>query len=560
MSDPHKTHKPLKKPSLEELKQYSNDGTKPATIAPDFVSLDNTRNSKTNSPQNSHNLYVTIVIVLVLLVSLGVNFISLRQIQTLTTQNQDNTTVLNNLSKRLGLTENEIQDLNKPAVSPDEIVQKALKSVVVIEKRLDAQTVSDIRNYTRDQYVSRIEDKDALNQAAPAKELWEQLGSGVVLSSDGAIVTNKHIVATNGQYRIRTIDDQTYPIQRTMLHPYEDLAIIQAADQNTGDSGNKDLGLVPIQIETTQPQTGDEIYALGHPAKLSFSVTKGIVSNPNRNFTAAVDDYLNNLKLPEILRRAYFNNSGQEALLPLFLNSDLSQASVLQHSAPINLGSSGGAIINTQGKLVGINTFGIQREDSETYNLIPNLENPYQAIDALDQIQNKIVQGYTPGSDFNSNGAIKAEVVAKIWQQYQAATKNNSKFEVAYLGFYVASFTQTQAALLGYPINYGVQISHPVDKVYNYDLPAIDPNGPAKDSGLKEGDILNSVDGMNLDINNDLGKILATKKPSDTVKLGYYRLGGDKKWVKNEINITLGALAAWNDDSLKDLTLGNISL
>ncbi len=584
MSNTHKNSKP----SLDQLKKMSNlsqntviepnqNKTQPVThktqsqsdiIRSGHQAAAQTHKQRTTEqPKVSHTKKsswyqnkMLWIVVGILLFSLGLNMLTISETQKLSAKNQESTQLLNNLSKRLGLTETEVKDLNSPVASPAEIVQSALKSVVLIEKQIDSIQMSQLRDNVKDQYVSGS-DKDIFNQAAPAKDLWESLGSGVILASSGEIITNKHIVATGGNYRAKTYDGKIFTLSRAMLHPYEDLAIViaQKNTDSTQANGN-DLGLTPINFQTEPVKPGDEIYALGHPLKLSFSVSKGVVSNPNRNFGAELDNYLENIRLPEVLRRAYFDKSGQESLLPLFLNSDLAEANLLQHSAAISLGSSGGAIIDTQGKLLGINTFGVQRQDSDTYNLVPNLENVYQAPENLQEVTNKITQGYTPGSDFNINGAIKADVVQRIWKEYQQSVENKTKFGVPYLGFYVANYGQSQAALLGLPISHGVQIVQPADKIYKYDLPAIDPNGPAKDSGLKDNDIVAAIDDTELSQANDIGKILSSKKSGDAIKITYYRQNGDKNWDKNETNFTLGFLPAFDEENLKNLKLGDISL
>jgi S1-C subfamily serine protease len=552
-----------KKPSLQLLRQTFekvSQSTKP--IAEPIINIIQTENIKKqpqikqqNKKTNIPTLILLVLLAAFLILSLSLNLFELAQTQTNNQKIQDSNQQLANLSKRLGLTEGEIDNLNKSANSPNEIIQESLKSIVIIEKLLPAQTMEQIKTNIKDQYLSRPEDKDAINKSGASKDLWEQLGSGIILSKEGSIITNKHIVASNGTYRIQTFDGQIFRIERTMLHPYEDIAILEIVDQNKSN-----LNLKPMEIETSEPKAGDEIYALGHPAKLSFSVTKGIISNPERNFSALIDNYLSDIKLPEVLKRVYFNESGQDQLLPVFLNSDFAHASYLQHSADIDFGSSGGAIVNTQGKLLGINTFGIQKSESETYNLAPNLENPYQAINNLDETKNKIIIGYTPSSNFNLNGAIKTGVVSQIWKQYLEAKKLNKVLEVPYLGFYVTSFSDSQAALFGYPINYGLQISRLSDKVYNYDLPAIDPLGPAKNSGLQEGDILASVDGVTLDATHDIGTILSTKQPNQEIQIGYFRQNSEKIWTSYETKFSLGSLSAWNEESLKTLSLGNINL
>jgi len=569
MSHPHKTNKP----SLDQLKKMGNftentvidfNQNQANTVKPSPEPAPKMENKSVKTGHSSNNIWfknkIIWAVIAVLFLSLGVNFIIIGETQSLAAKNQETNQFLNNLSKRLGLTEAEIQNLNSPVASPTEVVQTALKSVVLIQKEISGEDMSQIRESVKVQYFSES-DQDIVNLAAQTKNLWESLGSGVVLASTGEIITNKHIVGSSGNYRAKTFDGQTFALTRAMLHPYEDLAIV-VAQKNTDldQSANPNLDLIPIVFQTEGVKTGDEIYALGHPLKLSFSVSKGVVSSPNRNFTAELDNYFENLRLPEILRRAYFDKSGQESLLPLFLNSDLAQANLLQHSAAISLGSSGGAIIDTQGKLLGINTFGVQRQDSDTFNLVPNLENVYQAPENLEEVASKVTQGFTPGSDFNINGAVKVEVVARVWQEYQQSRESNTKFGVPNLGFYVASYTQSQAALLGFPVNHGVQIVRPSDRIYKYDLPAVDPNGPAKDSGLLESDILAAIDGVELSLQNDIGTILSTKKPGQSVKISFYRQNGDRNWDKNDTSLTLGFLPAFDEENLKDLKLGEIQL
>ncbi|MFV2100116.1 trypsin-like peptidase domain-containing protein [Micromonospora sp. LOL_024] len=149
-------------------------------------------------------------------------------------------------------------------------------------------------------------------------------GSGVVLSADGYVLTNNHVVAGGGNtVRVIFADGTSADAQIVGTDPKTDLAVLKAdgvSDLQPATFGDSDA-----------MQVGDQVLALGSPLGLQGSVTAGILSARDRTIQAG---------------------SGQQ--LPGQAVSSIS--GLLQTDAPINPGNSGGALVNTRGEVIGINT------------------------------------------------------------------------------------------------------------------------------------------------------------------------------------------------------------
>ncbi len=151
---------------------------------------------------------------------------------------------------------------------------------------------------------------DALESANP--RLQNSLGSGVIVSEDGYILTNAHVIANADEIAVALADGRITSATIVGTDPETDLAVIHA------DA----TGLIPIQIGTSDAaQVGDIVLAIGNPFGIGQSVSMGIISAKGRaGFSSGpYDDFL-------------------------------------QTDAPINPGNSGGALIDVQGRLVGINS------------------------------------------------------------------------------------------------------------------------------------------------------------------------------------------------------------
>ncbi|MGB2569759.1 trypsin-like peptidase domain-containing protein [Micromonospora citrea] len=152
-------------------------------------------------------------------------------------------------------------------------------------------------------------------------------GSGVILSADGFVLTNNHVVASASGDAVRVIfaNGKTAQAKIVGTDPKTDLAVIKA-------SGVSDLKAAKFG-DSDGMQVGDQVLALGSPLGLQGSVTAGILSARDRTI------------------RAGGNGQQQD---PQQGASSIS--GLLQTDAPINPGNSGGALVNTRGEVIGINT------------------------------------------------------------------------------------------------------------------------------------------------------------------------------------------------------------
>ena len=161
-------------------------------------------------------------------------------------------------------------------------------------------------------------------------------GSGVVLTSDGYILTNAHVVSVNGstenvRLSVRTSDGSVFTAELVGADPTNDLAVVKIAPTKP---------LTPIAFtDSAKVNVGDQVVAIGAPLGLEATVTRGIVSALNRTIQVASSESPDQSSL-----EFWSGNAGR----PINLN-------VIQTDAAINPGNSGGALVNDRGELVGIN-------------------------------------------------------------------------------------------------------------------------------------------------------------------------------------------------------------
>jgi putative serine protease PepD len=159
-------------------------------------------------------------------------------------------------------------------------------------------------------------------------------GSGIVISEDGLILTNNHVVAQaadGGSTTVTFSDGSTADADIVGRDPATDLAVIQAADVD---------GLTPATFGSSDDLTvGDAVLAIGSPLGLDGSVTSGIVSAKNRAITLR----------GESGGQSPFGGSTPSA-------GEVAVINAIQTDAAINPGNSGGALINADGEVVGVNT------------------------------------------------------------------------------------------------------------------------------------------------------------------------------------------------------------
>ncbi|MGW7295718.1 S1C family serine protease [Streptomyces xiamenensis] len=167
-------------------------------------------------------------------------------------------------------------------------------------------------------------------------------GSGVILSSDGEILTNNHVVSGAGQVRVTFADGSTATATVTGSDPDTDLAVIQAQDVS---------GLTAATLgDSDAVAVGDQVVAIGSPEGLSGTVTSGIVSALDRDVTVSTGD--SSQQQPQ--QQWPFEYGGGR------YNGDTGDSTTtyqaIQTDASLNPGNSGGALVNMNGEVIGINS------------------------------------------------------------------------------------------------------------------------------------------------------------------------------------------------------------
>ena len=194
--------------------------------------------------------------------------------------------------------------------------------------------------------VTRVVDRSSLAQIAAAVQdsvvsitTESGEGSGVILSADGYILTNNHVVATAQSTTVQVIFADGKKATATIVgtDPRTDLAVVKAG----GVSGLK----AATFGDSSQMQVGDTVLALGSPLGLEGSVTAGIISAKDRTIqSSSEEDQQGQQQNP-------FGGQQQQQSAATTTMSGL-----LQTDAPINPGNSGGALVNTTGEVIGINS------------------------------------------------------------------------------------------------------------------------------------------------------------------------------------------------------------
>lgn len=259
-------------------------------------------------------------------------------------------------------------------------------------------------------------------------------GSGVVISPDGYIVTNNHVV--EGANKIEVTFNNKHKKNATIIgtDPSTDLALIKVDDG--------DYEYITF-ADSDKVKVGEWVLAVGNPFNLASTVTAGIVSAKARNI----------------------NILGDRSAIESFIQTD----------AAINPGNSGGALVNMDGELIGINAAIASRTGS--------------------------YEGYS--------FAIPSNIVKKVVEDFL----QYGSLQRAYLGVGIVEITEELASEKGIEEMSGVYIMN------------VDKNGGANAAGIKEGDILLSVNDMNVNSNSQLIGVISQYRPGDKVMVKLQRKG-----------------------------------
>jgi serine peptidase DegS len=256
-------------------------------------------------------------------------------------------------------------------------------------------------------------------------------GSAVVFDAEGYVVTNYHVIGDAAEIQLQMSDGSIVIPELVGVDAETDLAVLKV-----------DLGTLPaIRLGSSdQLRIGDVVLAIGNPYGLTKSVTQGIVSATGRG----------------LLNLATFEN---------FIQTD----------AAINAGNSGGALVNVQGELVGINT----------------------AVLAQD-----------PGTE-GIGFAIPVDLVRGVVEEI----KLHGRVIRGYMGFQSEELSGAERAALGIERNIGIRLSHVYD------------DSPAAEGGLKVGDVIVEIDGNAIYSQRQARLQVAGTSPGDEVDLVGIRKG-----------------------------------
>jgi serine protease Do len=329
-----------------------------------------------------------IVLVAILIVLFGLTSASQKYIPQIK-QNTQNTTV-----------DEKVKVVTEESITVD-IVKKAGSSVVTIAEQLPESS----------QLPFNIGPFSFFNAPTPEEHTPSEpqgIGTGFVISSEGLIVTNKHVVGqTEGKYFIITSTEKKYTVENIYRDPLNDVALIKI---NPNENGGEKLTAVAMG-DSSNLQVGQYVVAIGTAlGEFRNTVTTGVISGLGRGITAG---------------------SPYEGSVERLDN-------VIQTDAAINPGNSGGPLLNSSGQVIGVNTavsadgqnigFAIPinaiKESLNTFNQTGKFERPYLGIayrilskDAAvlnDLPEGAYVQQVINNSPADQAGIKRGDVITKI--------------------------------------------------------------------------------------------------------------------------------------------------
>lgn len=298
-------------------------------------------------------------------------------------------------------------------------------------------------------------------------QIQQATGSGVIISTDGYIVTNNHVIENSDKIRIKLHDNREYDAKLIGTDPNTDIALIKVEGENFPAIrwGNSDA-----------LKLGEWVLAVGNPFNLTSTVTAGIVSAKSRGIGII---------------------SGQ---LPI--------ESFIQTDAAVNPGNSGGALVNTQGELVGINTAIASRTGSYS--------------------------GYS--------FAVPVSIVRKVVDD-------------------IKQFGEVQRAVLGVNIQ---DVDAALAKEFNLDdvngvyVASVVENGAAEECGIKKGDVIISIEGVKVNTRSELQEQISKHRPGDVVKVLVKRDNKEKLFTATLRNTRGGTGIVKDQDTIMGAELAKL--
>ena len=259
-------------------------------------------------------------------------------------------------------------------------------------------------------------------------------GSGVIISADGYIITNNHVIEDAESVDVTLNDKRTFTAQVIGRDPSTDIALLKIKADN--------LPFIKYG-DSDQLKLGEWVLAVGNPFNLTSTVTAGIVSAKGRNLGLIEGDYR----------------------IESFIQTD----------AALNMGNSGGALVNTKGLLVGITS----------------------AI-------------FSPSGAYAGNSfAIPVSIVKKVVDDL----KEFGEVQRAIIGVNIRDVNSDDAEKQNLGAVKGVLIT------------GIVPDGSAEEAGLKENDVIVKFDGVDVNSTSELQEQVGKHRPGDKATVTYLRKG-----------------------------------
>ncbi len=270
----------------------------------------------------------------------------------------------------------------------------------------------------------------------------ESSGSGVIVSEKGYIVTNNHVINGATTVEVTLADNRTFNAKVVGTDPSTDLAVLKIEVEENN--------IPVIQLsDSDEAKVGEWVLAIGNPYNLTSTVTAGIISAKGRDIS--------------------------------MLNGQYSIESFIQTDAAVNPGNSGGALVNTEGKLMGINT----------------------AI-------------YAPSGTYAGYSfAVPINLVKKVMQDLI----DYGEVHRAFLGIMIQDVNNEIAEDLNLNITQGIYVTDLVE------------GGSAKRSGIKEGDVITKINGTNTASVSQLQEQIGSRNPGDSITVTINRGGINKNIV-----------------------------
>jgi Do/DeqQ family serine protease len=265
-------------------------------------------------------------------------------------------------------------------------------------------------------------------------------GSGVIISNDGYIVTNNHVVEEAADLEVTLNDNRRYHARLIGTDPATDIALIKINEN--------ELPFIEF-ANSDDVRVGEWVLAVGNPFNLNSTVTAGIVSAKGRNINV--------------------------------INDRFAIESFIQTDAAVNPGNSGGALVNTIGQLIGINT---------------------------------AISTHT-GSFEGYSFAVPSNIVLKVVND-------------------LMEFGDVQRAFIGVNIrdmNAALAAELDLEEVRGVYVAGLSENGAAADAGLEVGDIIIEVDGTPVYKTSELQEQIGKHRPGDEVEVVVSREGKKKKFA-----------------------------